>query len=339
MRKKTTMKKRLLDLGADQSGTVVLITAMFIFVLLGCGALALDIGHIVMVKSQLEKAADAGALAGARGLWPEVLPITADDPMTPNYDNAINMATSAASQNAVDGRNLASAEITVQVGQWDYTNRSFIPGFTSDSNSVRVTTHRDGIVMFFAQVFGIGTRNLSATSTAVMDYASCVGKGSLPIVLDDSQVCNADGSVKAGKPITIHMTPDTTDNGGWFVVSPDAAAAATLKDYINDYSCPSLWKGKDINLQNGADASVISAIKDQFVSHKGNWVVVLPTVTSPKYNQVQPVVRFVGLMITKVVKTTSDKRVEGRLITLCEISNGMPGGDKGGALAPPKLVQ
>jgi hypothetical protein len=307
------MAKRLLELGADQSGTVAMVTGIVIFVLMGCAA-----------------------LAGARGLWPQVLPVTADDSVTPNYDHAVNMAINATSENSVDGRNLASAEITVQVGQWDYTNRTFIPGYTSDSDSVRVTTRRNDIVMFFAKVFGIGTRNLSATSTAVMDYASCAGKGCLPIVLDDSQACNADGSVKAGNHITIHMTPDTTDNGGWFVVPPDADAAATLKDYIDDYSCPSLWKGKEINLQNGADASVISAIKDKFDSHNGNWLVVLPTVTSPKYNQTQKIQNFAGLLITKVVNTTSDKRVEGTLVKLCEISNGLPGEGKGGALAPPQ---
>jgi Flp pilus assembly protein TadG len=333
------MKTRLLDLGIDQSGTLALITGIIIFMLLGCGALALDIGHLVMVKSQLQKAAEAGALAGARGLWPKVLPVTADDSVTPNYDNAVNMATQASSQNSVDGRNLASAEVTVQVGQWDYASRTFIPGYTSDSDSVRITTRRNGIVMLFAKVFGISTGNLSGTSTAVMDYVSCVGKGCMPIVLDDSQVCNEDGSVKAGKSITIHMTPDTTDDGGWFVVPPAAASAATLRDYVKDYSCPALWKGKDINLNNGADASVIAAIYDQFASHNGNWVVVLPTVITPKYNQTQKIQNFVGLIITQVVKTTSDKRIEGTLVKLCDIANGLPGGGKGGVLAPPKLVQ
>jgi Flp pilus assembly protein TadG len=335
------MNSKLREVLADQSGSVALLTGIVIFVLLGCAALALDIGHMVMVESQLRKAADAGALAGARGMWPQVLPVTADTTVTPNYDNAVNTATQTASQNKVDGSNLAYSEITVEVGQWDYASRSFTPGYTSDSNGVRVTTHRNGITMFFAKVFGISTGNLSATSTAVMDYASSVGKGCLPIVLDNSKACNADGTVKAGTVITVHMTPDATDNGGWFVVPPDSAAAATLKNYINTYCCPSLSEGQNIYLNNGADASVISAIKDEFVNYhnSSNWCVVVPTVTSPKFNQDQPIVTFVGLIITKVINTTDDKQVQGTLVKLCDISDGLPGGDKGGTLAPPKLVQ
>jgi hypothetical protein len=64
--------------------------------------------------------------------------------------------------------------------------------------------------------------------------------------------------------------------------------------------------------------------------------VVLPTVTSPKYNQTQKIQNFGGLIITNVVKTTSDQRVEGTLVKLCDIASGLPGGGQGGLLAPPQ---
>jgi len=326
----------------DQSGSVAVITGIVITVLIGFAALGVDIAHMVMVKSQLQKAADAGALAGARGLWPLVLPVKTNDTVNPNCTDGENVAKLTAHNNLVDGRALAyDSEITAQAGRWDYASRTFTPSYATNANGVRVTTRRDGVVMFFARVLGISTGNLSATSIAVMDYTSGVGKGCLPIALDHNKACDSDGNVRDGTEIIVHMTPDVDDNAGWFVVPPDSAAAATLKDYINKYSCTALNEGDPINLQNGADASVIAAIQDEFNNYHGGttWTVVVPTVLIPKFGQTQPIETFVGLEIDYVLNTTSDKQVRGHLVKLADISTGLPGGGKGGALAPPKLVQ
>ena len=54
----------------NESGAVAVYVAIGMVVFLGFGALALDIAHLVSVKRELVKAAEAGALSGARGLWP-----------------------------------------------------------------------------------------------------------------------------------------------------------------------------------------------------------------------------------------------------------------------------
>jgi len=326
----------------DQSGSIAVTTGIVVMVLIGFLALGVDIAHMVMVKSQLQKAADAGALAGARALWPMVLPVKTNDTVIPDCASGENVAKQTAQSNVVDGKVLASdAEITAQAGRWDYATRTFTPGFTSNANGVRVSTRRDGVIMFFAKVLGISTGNLSAASIAIMDYTAGVGQGCLPIALDHNVACDSDGNVREGTEIIVHMTPDNTDNGGWFVVPPDSAAAATLKDYINKYNCPPLSEGDIINLQNGADASVIAAIKDVFVNQHGGttWCTVVPTVITPKFGQSQPIETFVGLEIDFVLNTTSDKQVHGKLVKLADVSSGLPGGGKSGALAPPKLVQ
>ena len=46
--------------------------AVVLVVLLGMSAVAIDYGHMVSVSRELHKAADAGALAGARSLVPYV---------------------------------------------------------------------------------------------------------------------------------------------------------------------------------------------------------------------------------------------------------------------------
>jgi hypothetical protein len=143
------------------------------------------------------------------------------------------------------------------------------------------------------------------------------------------------------------MTPDVGDNAGWFTVPPDSASAAQLKTYVNDYTSanPSdtteLNAGTVINLQNGADASVLAAIQDAFnkCMENGTWTVAIPTVDTVKFGQDEAIHRFVGLKITEVLTTTSDKKVVGHLINMCDVPKGLPGGPKGGVLAPPKLVQ
>ena len=59
--------------GKDDSGAVAVYVAIALVVLIGAAALALDIAHMVSVKRELTKAAEAGALSGARGLWPQDL--------------------------------------------------------------------------------------------------------------------------------------------------------------------------------------------------------------------------------------------------------------------------
>ena len=73
------MKKARKGFWGNESGAVAVYVAVGLVAFLGCAALALDIAHLVSVKRELVKAAEAGALSGARGLWPKDLS-TADRP-------------------------------------------------------------------------------------------------------------------------------------------------------------------------------------------------------------------------------------------------------------------
>lgn len=52
-----------------ERGAVAVYTAIILTVLIGFGALAVDIGYLYGVKNELHNAADAGALAGASKLF------------------------------------------------------------------------------------------------------------------------------------------------------------------------------------------------------------------------------------------------------------------------------
>jgi hypothetical protein len=63
----------------DESGTVSVVAAIIFTTLCGFGGLALDLGHYYKVKAELQRTADAGALAGVTGFIPLALPQTPVD--------------------------------------------------------------------------------------------------------------------------------------------------------------------------------------------------------------------------------------------------------------------
>src|SRR5512134_1260377 len=56
--RKTMMKRR-------NRGQVLVLVALAIFVLIGLAALGIDVGYMYSVRHELQRSADAGALAGA----------------------------------------------------------------------------------------------------------------------------------------------------------------------------------------------------------------------------------------------------------------------------------
>jgi uncharacterized membrane protein len=167
---------------ANDSGSVAVFVALGMAVLLGCAASALDIAHIKSVKRELAKAAEAGALSGARNLWPQNFATAVG--RIPDCTNADSWARTTAMKNKVDGTNLTTGEVTVQVGRWDYTTKQFTPGSNANANCVQVTTHKPNVQMMFAPIFGINFANLSGTAIAVMDSSKALGPGCLPIAIN-----------------------------------------------------------------------------------------------------------------------------------------------------------
>ena len=327
----------------DESGAVAVYVALGLVALLGFGALALDIAHMVSVKRELTKAAEAGALSGARGLWPMALWQTSGsrDQTSTDWTRAQTAALAAATSNKADGALLAASEVTVEIGKWDYTTKTFTPGNNVDDNACRVTTQRTDVRMFLAQILGISSKDMSASATALMDFIGSVGYGTLPIVLNKKYT-------DVGSKLTIYAGVATSDNGGWFTVPPDTTSASTLSDYINnpDHLCPPLEMYEIINMQNGQDTSFLQDLQAKLNAQtpSGNPPVkfldcVLPVVNTNSFNQDGSIIGFVPFRITDVKDTGAHKNVYGTVLDFGEVQNALPGGGKFGALAPPRLIQ
>ena len=110
----------------DDKGVVAIIVGLSIFVLLGFGALAVDLGYSMLVKNELQNAADAGALAGARELY--INNGTAVNPSANQlaYDTATqNMSQKEAVYiNWTSGANVNS---DIERGHWKFATREFTP--------------------------------------------------------------------------------------------------------------------------------------------------------------------------------------------------------------------
>ncbi len=315
----------------NESGAVAVYAAIGLVVFLGCAALALDTAHMVSVKRELTRAAEAGALSGARGLWP--VDLSSAISRDPNSSNAESKASATATKNRVDGTNLTTAEVTVEVGRWNYVTKQFTPGNNSSANGVRVTTRRNNVQMILAQVLGQAPRNMSAVAVAVMDFATAVGKGTIPMAV------NLSHAQTPGTTVYIGYNPDPQDNGGWFAAEPDNVNAKTIKDYIRNESCPPLHVGDTIDLTNGTVDSALQALKDELAKHPDGWNVFLPVVDTPKFNHEDQIDAFVSARIIEVKDDANPKYVKCMILTMAEAASALPGGGKSGALAPPKLVQ
>ena len=136
-------------------GQVLVVVALVFVVLLGFAALAVDVGYMYTVRHELQRCADAGALAGASifrdgGTWLPTL-----DPVT--------------SPPAVFARDYASADnvLTTPLDRIGEVEVAFLPPLLD--NQIRVTVHRN-VRFFFAPIFGMPNWTVSASAVARSYY-------------------------------------------------------------------------------------------------------------------------------------------------------------------------
>jgi Flp pilus assembly protein TadG len=130
-------------LTGNESGVVIVIVAIALIVLLAFAGLAIDVGHVMVVRNELQNAADAAALAGASAFYPHT-PTSAPTP--PNWTAAETTATSAIQLNKSEGGTLVDCQ--VQSGYWNLSGspsalqpQSITPG-APDAPAVMVTVRK-----------------------------------------------------------------------------------------------------------------------------------------------------------------------------------------------------
>jgi Flp pilus assembly protein TadG len=148
------------DKQAKDSGAITVIVALLMVVLLGSVAIAVDVGVIYSERAQLQSGADAAAIGMAQKC--------ARDATDPICSTTSTLATSLANQNALDGMS------KVHSVALDKTARTL----TVQASAKETGGTDNSVSLFFADILGIPTKEVSARSSATWGTPS---KG--PVIL------------------------------------------------------------------------------------------------------------------------------------------------------------
>ncbi|MCE9605791.1 MAG: VWA domain-containing protein [Planctomycetia bacterium] len=145
---------------------IIVLTAILMVFMLGMIAFAVDIGYIANARTEIQRATDSAAYAGAGALV-----------------NGTTAATTEAQtflvNNKVAGQTLKTSNATFEYGNWDPTSRTFTVTNTTP-NSIRVTANANQQPLFFGNAIGNSSFNVQGKSVAtyqprdiglVLDYS------------------------------------------------------------------------------------------------------------------------------------------------------------------------
>ncbi len=162
---------------ASRRGAVIVLLAIVMTALMAMVAFSVDTGYILGIKTELKRAADAGALAGAGRL------IDGESAALAEVQQFVQM-------NLVGNEPIEGADLQIDFGQWDDTNKSFSVNGTVPS-AVRVHLDRTDQPLFFARVLGKNSFDTSAQSIAVYQPRDIM------LVLDYSGSMNDDSELRS----------------------------------------------------------------------------------------------------------------------------------------------
>ena len=266
---------------SEETGFVVVTVAFLLVPPLGFGALAVDISSLIVVKNELQNAADAGALAATRVLY-----LNNGQQVNPGPNAVgVNAATANSAQNV-------AVELTggdVQRGHWSWSTRTFTPNpslaavslfnvTTADLdanldfiNAVRVRVRREAVParVFLSRVMGFSDFPMQAEAVAYIGFSGTIlpGEADQPIAICVQSLLNPDGSYSCSTGRMINSGGGNTNNtGGWtnFTQGPCATASTpTVRPYVGCSGSPS----PEVNLGEymGSTGGQIQNVWDNFL--------------------------------------------------------------------------
>jgi hypothetical protein len=307
------MRKEEKALVADQSGAMAVMVALLLVVLLTASALAIYYGHMAWVHNELQKAADAGALAGARALAPYV-----GDPVTPDWIAGRNKASETVLLNRADAQ--AITDCQVDYGYWSLSTKTLqsagIVPTISDLPAIRVRIskaagHNGGpLRTFFAPVFGVNSRDLRAQAIAVISgpYNIPPHGGAFPMAVPQNlvdQYWNQDPPVS----FKIGALNQDSDSGQWTSFSTNANDVPTIRDLISNGNPSALTVGDNIWIDPGTKTTLY----DDAAKKIGKTVIVPVVNADFATHSFTPILGFVSFCIEDVAGG-DDKYIQGHFV-------------------------
>ncbi len=297
----------------DERGAILIMMAFLMIIFIGFAAFAIDFGHIQVVRNELNNAADAGALAGARFLYN-----SAGTDVNINANQiAYDAATANTSENALVEVNWTSGNTgEVQRGHWSFSTRTFTPNDSTAAidlwnvstdeldanlnfiNAIRVVTRRQSIpaASFLARVVGWNSFQLSAEAVAYIGFAGTLGPGELdqPIAIcADSILVDGEYSCNIGRMINSGQDIANNETGGWTSFNQDdPCTGGTNAQEVRSLVCgggnpETINFGKDMATNGGDIQSAFNQLIQCWQGATGKakpWNMTLPVVNCPGNN-------------------------------------------------------
>jgi hypothetical protein len=222
----------------NRKGVSAILVAVLLPVLIGFGALAIDVGYMYATKNELQNIADSAALAGAGELGRIYLSLDPKDHKQFDVTNHLgtdytpqikNEATNVADLNKhANEESFTINESDISIGVWDWQLKQLDPpdpGNGKSADAVQVIARRDTsannpVTTFFARIFSIfggshETFESSAVATAALSGMSVAKPGVLKAPIGISQNHPCYDSVTSPLVSTLQLHPTNESCAGW----------------------------------------------------------------------------------------------------------------------------
>jgi hypothetical protein len=305
----------------DEKGISLVFIAICMFLLISFAALALDIFHLVVTKNELQNAADAGALAGARYLY--------NNNGTSVNEGCNALAQTAATANQSERVPVEVGAADVRRGHWSFASRLFtannslapfdlwnltreqLDANTNFINAVEVTAWRRDtqVAAWFSRILNYFGFTQSATAVAYIGFAGSLGPGELdqPIAIcQQSILVNGMYQCNIGRMLNSGSNTATSNTGGWtnFTQPCETASASSMRQMIcRDGNPNGIEFGVGIGAVGGVQDNIFRDLESCWAQDSGRnrtWELTLPVVDCPG-NNVSNCATLVGAVTLKVV--------------------------------------
>ena len=320
------------NLFREQRGVIAIVVALLFLGLIGVAALAIDVVHLFLVRNELQNAADAGSLAGARFLYQ-------DDGVSVN-ENANQIAYQAAVANASEGSpvdvNWSGGNAgDVERGHWSFSTRTFTPtaslqpvslwDVTAEEldanenfvNAIRVTARRQAtpVTSFFARIFGYESFSPAAEAIAYIGYAGTLtpGEAEQPMVIcKETLLERGRYSCSIGRKMSMGEQVPGQETGGWSDFTQDnpcfnGIAFPTIRPLVCGGGNPGpILRSRQVATSGGDIPGLFDLMRACWESATGrltSWMLTLPVIDCPG-NTVDSCATVAGAVTLNIVWMT-----------------------------------
>ena len=340
---------------SNQKGFALVYIALAVAAMVGMLGLTIDLGHLYVVRGELQNAADASALAGAAALYKDPLNPTAVT--TLNFVRARNTATGFIGQNKSDKVSLTSG--TSASGYWNLANNSLGSPVTPSVQHVPAVTatisraagsNGGPVATYFARVFGVDQSAVSSRQAVAMSgFVGSVPGGALfPMALSSCMTDHyfSQNPMPATPPtIIINSVYNPGGNGcytgQWTSFKLDTNNVPSVTALMNTGNPDPLQVGDDIWIQPGAKAALYKEVNNWLPAAGGKDVLmaIVGTSSGDINTHAEMVIKgFASYHIDSA--NQGGKFITGHFIAYYSTYPGTtPGGSVSNAVTKPKMVQ